>query len=109
MADLTKNDQKRLDNASEVSRLCLDELKKLDKEKSSQAFQRSCKAFEVAMKGIAPLPFNPQFNSVYWAYELINLGRKLIIGYCWMDAAKEGQEESGEEGRKEEDRQEESG
>ena len=85
MVRITKKDKERLDKVSQILNENLFQLKKLDKEKASKAFQKSCVSFEYARKK-AGHPFKPEYNAVYWACELINMAREMIISYCWMEA-----------------------
>lgn len=51
-----------------------------------QQFQRIRKRFIKRVENLGTIPFDPKFNSVLWAYDLINLLFEIIHGFVWMKA-----------------------
>lgn len=86
MTKLTPKDLERLEQYNQILKEYAYELKKLEKEKESKAFLRSSKLFKNAIKRQGSLPFKIEINAVFWAYDLINLARELVISFCWMEA-----------------------
>jgi hypothetical protein len=86
MIKLTPKDLERLEQYKEILKEYAFELIRLEKEKESKAFLRSSKLFKDAFKRQGGLPFETEINAVYWAYDLINLARELVISFCWMEA-----------------------
>lgn len=51
-----------------------------------QQFLRIRKRFIEKVENLGAIPFDPRFNSVLWAYDLINLLFEIIHGFVWMKA-----------------------
>ena len=86
MTKLTPKDLECLEQYKQILKEYAYELKKLEKEKESKAFLQSLKLFKDAIKRQGSLPFKIEINAVFWAYDLINLARELVISFCWMEA-----------------------
>lgn len=55
---------------------------------SRREWKRFSKAYEslykAAVKG--PLPFDPKFNAVLWAFDVVRLCKEIAFSYCWMNS-----------------------
>ncbi len=50
-----------------------------------KAFVKTWERFEEQVKKVG-FPSDPRFNSVFWAYNLANLCKEIVFGFCWAEA-----------------------
>ena len=50
-----------------------------------KAFVKTWERFKKQVEK-ADFPSDPRFNSVFWAYNLANLCKEIVFGFCWAEA-----------------------
>lgn len=63
----------------------LEEQKKITSCREWISFSNAYMSFRKAARK-APLPFDPKFNAVLWAFDVVELCKEIAFGYSWMNS-----------------------
>jgi hypothetical protein len=95
----SKNDNKEEIIPSRVEQYLLDENRRINSLAEWISFSKARRSlYDAAIK--SNLPFDPKFNSVHWALDVVGLIEEILFSYCWMNACALYYKEKVKEGTK---------